>query len=65
MGCGVWGVTPPNPPDIGGGQGGVWGVGVVGNLAEISLNPHLPKSLSRSLPTPEKENFTIKITAVL
>ncbi|WP_249268144.1 indole-3-glycerol-phosphate synthase [Microcystis aeruginosa FBCC-A68] len=54
MGCGVWGVGC-----------GVWGVGVVGNLAEISLNPHLPKSLSRSLPTPEKENFTIKITAVL
>ncbi|CCI27302.1 Similar to A0ZGM6_NODSP Indole-3-glycerol-phosphate synthase (fragment) [Microcystis aeruginosa PCC 9809] len=36
---------------------GVWGVGVVGNLAEISLNPHLPKSLSRSLPTPQKENL--------
>jgi len=29
----------------------------VGNLAEISLNPYLP--------TPQKENFTIKITALL
>ncbi|TRT94468.1 MAG: indole-3-glycerol-phosphate synthase [Microcystis flos-aquae Mf_QC_C_20070823_S10D] len=37
-------------------------MGVVGNLAEISLNPHLSKSY---LPTPQKENFTIKITALL
>ncbi|TRT84529.1 MAG: indole-3-glycerol-phosphate synthase [Microcystis aeruginosa Ma_AC_P_19900807_S299] len=48
--------------------------GVVGNLAEISLNPHLPISLSPYLPKsltlisrlPKRKtsSLTIKITAV-
>ncbi|NCR09279.1 MAG: hypothetical protein GPI95_13515 [Microcystis aeruginosa LG13-11] len=37
MGCGVWGV-------------GRWGSGVVGHLAEISLNPYIPKSLYPYIP---------------
>ncbi|REJ44687.1 MAG: indole-3-glycerol-phosphate synthase [Microcystis flos-aquae TF09] len=41
--------------------------GVVGNLAEISLNPYLPKSLfpDEQLPKRKTCHLTIKITAVL
>ncbi|ELP55044.1 hypothetical protein O53_3872 [Microcystis aeruginosa TAIHU98] len=44
---------------------GVWGV--VGNLAEISLSPYLPKSLTLISRLPKRKTcyLTIKITALL
>ncbi|TRV01368.1 MAG: indole-3-glycerol-phosphate synthase [Microcystis wesenbergii Mw_QC_S_20081001_S30D] len=39
---------------------GCWSVGVVGNLAEISLSPYLPKSLSPDDQLPKRKTSPLR-----